>query len=271
MVKVIAEIGINHNGDLQLAKEMIRKAKEAGAYAVKFQKRNPELCVPQHQRNIMRETPWGEMSYIDYKHKIEFGKEEYDEIYKYCKDIDIRCFLSVWDMDSLRFALTYSNWLVKIPSALLTDSELVESAGREFDNVIISTGMSTFGEVYNVTKGFYRRKNLILFYTVSSYPAPLDQLHLDTIDTYKQWGFDVGYSSHDLGVYPAAATVLKGVKYIEKHFTTDKTMWGTDQSASMEPHELKELVEQVNMLSQATGERYDVLPCEEENKKKLRP
>jgi len=131
--------------------------------------------------------------------------------------------------------------------------------------------MCNFQEVVQMTKRFERTRNLILFYTVSAYPAPLDQLNLDTIDLYKEFGFKLGYSSHDVGVYPAAATVLKGVEYIEKHFTTDKTLWGTDQSASMEPSELKELVEQVRMLEQTVGKRFDVLPCEEPNRKKLRP
>ena len=271
MVKVIAEIGINHNGDLDLCKKMIAAAKEAGADYVKFQKRDPDICVPEHQKNVMRQTPWGEMTYLEYKHKIEFGKEEYDEIKDYCNSLDIGWFLSVWDINSLHFALLYGNRLVKIPSALATDKELVRRAGSNFDNVIVSTGMCEFQEVVQMTKRFEYTRNLILFYTVSAYPAPVDQLNLDTIDLYKQFGFKMGYSSHDVGVYPAAATVLKGVDYIEKHFTTDKTLWGTDQSASMEPNELKELVEQVRLLEQTTGIRFDVLPCEEPNRKKLRP
>ena len=271
MVKVIAEIGINHNGDLDLCKKMIAAAKEAGANSVKFQKRDPDTCVPEHQKNMMRQTPWGEMTYLEYKPKIEFGKDEYDEIRRYCKEIDIDWFLSVWDIKSLHFALLYGNRLVKIPSALATDEELVRRAGSNFDNVIVSTGMCNFQEVVQMTKRFEFTRNLILFYTVSAYPAPLDQLNLDTLDLYKEFGHPIGYSSHDVGVYPAAATVLKGVKYIEKHFTTDKTLWGTDQSASMEPSELKELVEQVRMLEQTVGKRFDVLPCEEPNRKKLRP
>jgi|TARA_R110001592_G_scaffold83859_1_gene248348 N-acetylneuraminate synthase len=271
MVKVIAEIGINHNGDLDLCKEMILAAKEAGATSVKFQKRDPDVCVPEHQKSVSRETPWGTMTYLEYKHKIEFGKTEYDEINRYCKEIDIEWFLSIWDINSLHFALLYGNRLVKIPSALATDTELVRRAKNNFDNVIVSVGMCTFKEIADMVKLFDDTKNLILFYAVSAYPAPLDQLNLDTIDLYKNFKYPLGYSSHDIGVYPAAATVLKGVKYIEKHFTTDKTLYGTDQSASMEPDELKELVEQVRLLEQSLGFRFDVLPCEEENRKKLRP
>jgi N-acetylneuraminate synthase len=271
MVEVIAEIGINHNGDLDLCKKMILAAKEAGATSVKFQKRDPDVCVPEHQKNVLRETPWGTITYLDYKHKIEFGKSEYDEIDRYCNEIDIRWFLSIWDINSLHFALQYGNRLVKIPSALATDTELVRHARINFDSVIVSVGMCNFKEVANMVKLFENSKNLILFYTVSAYPAPLDQLNLDTIDLYKHFKYPLGYSSHDVGVYPAAATVLKGVKYIEKHFTTDKTLYGTDQSASMEPDELKELVDQVRLLEQSLGIRFDVLPCEESNRKKLRP
>lgn len=271
MVEVIAEIGINHNGDLDLCKNMILAAKEAGATSVKFQKRDPDVCVPEHQKNVLRETPWGTMTYLEYKHKIEFSKTEYDEIDRYCKELDIRWFLSIWDINSLHFALLYGNRLVKIPSALATDTELVRRARSNFDNVIVSVGMCNFKEVANMVKLFENSKNLILFYAVSAYPAPLDQLNLDTIDLYKHFKYPLGYSSHDIGVYPAAATVLKGVKYIEKHFTTDKTLYGTDQSASMEPDELKELVYQVRLLEQSQGIRFDVLPCEEENRKKLRP
>lgn len=271
MVEVIAEIGINHNGDLDLCKQMILAAKQAGATSVKFQKRDPDVCVPEHQKNVSRETPWGTMTYIEYKHRIEFSKTEYDEIDRYCKEIDIKWFLSIWDINSLHFALLYSNRLVKIPSALATDTDLVKRAGSNFDKVIVSAGMCNFKEVVDLVKIFEHTKNLILFYTVSAYPAPLDQLNLDTIDLYKHFNCPLGYSSHDVGIYPAAATVLKGVKYIEKHFTTDKTLYGTDQSASMEPSELEELVKQVRLLEQSLGIRYDVLPCEEENRKKLRP
>ena len=135
MVKVIAEIGINHNGDLDLCKKMIAAAKEAGADYVKFQKRDPDTCVPEHQKNMIRQTPWGEMTYLEYKHRIEFGKDDYDEIRRYCKEIDIDWFLSVWDIESLHFALLYGNRLVKIPSALATDEELVRRAGSNFDVV----------------------------------------------------------------------------------------------------------------------------------------
>jgi len=271
MVKVIAEIGINHNGDLDLCKKMIAAAKQAGATSVKFQKRDPDLCVPEHQKNMPRETPWGPMTYLEYKHRIEFGKTEYDEIDRYCREIDIEWFLSVWDITSLHFALLYGNRLVKIPSALATDEDLVRRARNNFDNVIVSVGMCNFKEVVDMVNLFENSRNLILFYAVSAYPAPLDQLNLDTIDLYKHFKYPLGYSSHDIGVYPAAATVLKGIKYIEKHFTTDKTLYGTDQSASMEPNELKELVDQVRLLEQSLGIRFDVLPCEEPNRKKLRP
>ena len=140
MIKVIAEIGINHNGCVDHAKDLINVAKVSGCDYVKFQKRNPDVCVPEEQKNKPKETPWGKMTYIEYKHKIEFGKKEFDEIDKYCKLIGIDWFASVWDIDSVDFMSEYTN-IGKIPSALITSDELLKYSREKFDTLLISTGM----------------------------------------------------------------------------------------------------------------------------------
>lgn len=270
MVKVIAEIGINHNGDIDLCKKMITAAYEAGADYVKFQKRNPDVCVPEHQKSVLRDTPWGEMTYLEYKHRIEFGKKEYDLIDEHCKELGIPWFLSVWDMDSLEFATQYSTDLVKIASALCTDYALIEECKKRFDRVIVSTGMADLDDITKLVNVFFDKGNLILFHTVSAYPAPVNQLKLETLEHFRRLTYPTGYSSHEPGVWPAAATVLMGIKWIEKHFTTDKNLWGTDQSASLDQSEMTEFVKAVRMMEGTMGFRTDVLPCEVPNKKKLR-
>lgn len=270
MVKLIAEIGINHNGDLDTCKKMILAAKDSGADYVKFQKRDPDICVPEAEKSNMRQTPWGEMTYLDYKHRIEFN-EEYKEIDAYCESIGIKWCVSVWDLNSVDFiANNFSTALVKIPSAKATDIELMRKCTDLFDTVIVSTGMCTTDEVYRIFKTVGREK-LILFHTVSTYPSDHKELRMDTIQSLKSLYYvPVGYSGHEPGTLVSAASVYQGATWIEKHFTLDKTMWGTDQSASLEPSEFKQLREQVDFLSDTLGVRDGVLESEIPIMKKLR-
>ena len=187
-VYVIAEIGINHNGDLAIAKQLIDIAKVAGCDVVKFQKRNPDVCVPEHQKTIMRDTPWGRMSYLDYKYKVEFEKPEYDEINSYCKDRNIRWSASPWDLDSLEFLNNYDLPFIKIPSALLTDLELIKKTTKTGKKIIISTGMSTLDEVDAAVQAILdtnKNASYAVLHCNSSYPAPNNDLNLKCIQTLK--------------------------------------------------------------------------------------
>ena len=273
MVNMIAEIGINHNGDINTCLEMIKAAKDAGADYVKFQKRNPDVCVPEAQKSKMRSTPWGEMTYLEYKHKIEFDLKEYSIIDEYCKHVDIGWFVSVWDLSSARYMNHFTKELIKIPSAKADDLELIKYCKDNYDHVIVSTGMCTQQQILNIFDLYSdstEKNDLSLFHTVSAYPSAEENLRMDTITWLKSFGFSVGFSSHETSVLPASASVYKGVDWIERHFTLDKGMWGTDQKASSEPAEFAELTNNVRILEKSLGMREGVLECEKENLRKMR-
>jgi N-acetylneuraminate synthase len=274
--KVIAEIGINHNGDLKIAKKLIDIAVFAGCDVVKFQKRNPDVCVPEHQKGVMRKTPWGEMTYLEYKHKIEFGQNEYDEINSYCKDKEVDWTVSVWDLDSVKFMLAFDVPFIKIPSALLTDYELIQESSKRFKKLVLSTGMSTIGEVDKAVEsmggqvGNYdfhmRRCEFALLHCNSTYPAPADELNLRCIRTLKErYKCEVGYSGHEYGLTTTISSLCFGATIIERHITLDKTMWGTDHMASVEPHGLLKLVRGVRELESAIGNGIKVVTEEEKS------
>ena len=268
-IKTIAEIGINHNGDLDLCKHMIFKAKESGVDYVKFQKRNPDICVPEEEKNKLRDTPWGKLTYLDYKHRIEFN-EEYYEIDRYCQEIGIDWFVSVWDTDSVKFMVdNFSTTIVKIPSAKASDTGILSLCNKHYDKIIVSTGMCTLEEIQQIAN-YIDKNKLVLMHTVSTYPTKISDLHIDTIDTLKQYDVPVGYSGHELGTLISTAVVYKGISWLERHFTSDKTLWGTDQSCSLEPQELKELIANINLLLSSCGHRTGLLDCEIDVKKKLR-
>jgi N-acetylneuraminate synthase len=249
-VKIIGEIGINHNGDLELCKRLIDAAVLAGCDYVKFQKRNPDVCVPEEQKSKPKSTPWGDMTYLEYKYKVEFGKEEYDEIDRYCKEKGIGWFASVWDIDSVDFMANYGN-ITKIPSALITDKDLVEYARNKFDYLIISTGMSTEDEIETAVK--YSNADVIM-HTNSTYPSPLNELNLEYIYWLKnKYGKEVGYSGHEYGLVTTFATIPMGVTWVERHITLDRTMWGSDQMASVEPSGLIKLVKGIRDIESALG------------------
>ena len=274
-VYIIAEIGINHNGDLEIAKKLIDIAKVAGCNAVKFQKRNPDICVPEHQKSVQRDTPWGRMSYLEYKYKVEFGKEEYDIIDDYCKKRDIAWSASPWDLDSLNFLNQYDLPFIKIPSALLTDLALLKESAQKSKKLIISTGMSTIEEIDKSVAAIQQSNpncELAILHCNSTYPAPNEDLNLNCIQTLKEkYQCEVGYSGHEFGLTTTIASVCLGARIIERHITLDRTMWGTDQMCSVEPQGLIKLVRGVKELSMALGDGVKrVTEAEQIIKDKLR-
>ena len=274
-IYIIAEIGINHNGSLDVAKQLIDIAQVAGCDAVKFQKRNPDVCVPEHQKNIMRKTPWGEMTYLEYKYKVEFGQNEYDQINEYCKNKKIDWSASPWDLDSLHFLNTYNLPFIKIPSALLNNLDLISESAKTSKKLILSTGMSTIEEVdnaVNTIKKSNNKCNFSLLHCNSSYPAPNEDLNLKCIETLKnRYNCEVGYSGHEFGLTTSIASICMGATIIERHITLDRTMWGTDQMCSVEPQGLIKLVRGIKELNQAIGDGIKrVTETEIPIKKKLR-
>ena len=257
-IYIIAEIGINHNGDMSIAKKLIDIAKVAGCDVVKFQKRNPDVCVPEHQKTIMRDTPWGRMTYLDYKYKVEFNQNQYDEIDIYCKEKDIKWSASPWDLDSLDFLNQYDIPFIKIPSALLTDLELIKESVKTGKKIIISTGMSTIEEIdsaVNTIKKVNAEAKYAILHCNSTYPAPNDELNLNCIKTLKdKYKCEVGYSGHEFGLTTTIASVCLGATIIERHITLDRTMWGTDQMCSVEPQGLIKLVRGIKELNKALGD-----------------
>lgn len=274
-IYIIAEIGINHNGDLNIAKELIDIAKVAGCDVVKFQKRNPDVCVPEHQKTVLRQTPWGEMTYLDYKYKVEFNRQEYDEIDLYCKDKNIKWTASPWDLDSLDFLTQYDIPFIKIPSALLTDLELIKASAESGKAIILSTGMSTLEEIdaaVNIIKTTNDSVEYSILHCNSTYPAPIEDLNLRCIQSLKdRYQCPVGYSGHEFGLTTTIASICFGASIIERHITLDRTMWGTDQMCSVEPQGLIKLVRGIRELDSALGDGLKrVTQGEEVIKKKLR-
>ncbi len=275
---IIAEIGINHNGDLSIAKKLIDIAAAAGCDAVKFQKRDPNVCVPEHQKNVMKDTPWGSMTYLDYKHRTEFGETCYNEIDKYCKERKIRWSASPWDLGSLEFLLKYDLLFIKIPSAMLTNRALLEGCLSSGKKVILSTGMSTEDEISEAVSFLEERitvkskSSFAILHCNSTYPAPLEELNLSCIKTLKEkYGCEVGYSGHEFRLGTSVAAVYLGASIIERHVTLDRSMWGSDHLSSLEPQGLFKLVSGIRELEKAYGNGIiRVTESEKPVRKKLR-
>jgi len=233
---LIGEIGINHNGDIQIAKKLIDAAFATSWDCVKFQKRNPDVAVPEHQKSVMRDTPWGRMTYLEYKYKVEFGREEYNYIDNYCKEKPIDWTASVWDMDSLNFLLKYEIPFIKIASAHMTNHDLLIETCKTGLPILMSTGMSTLEEVDNAVNLLEKHaKSYAIMHTNSSYPAKPEELNMNLIPFYiDRYKCPVGYSGHEYGLNPTVLAIALGAKIVERHITLDKNMWGTDQSASVE-------------------------------------
>ena len=254
-IYLIGEIGINHNGDLQIAKKLIDAVFACGWNCAKFQKRNPDIAVPEDQKHITRETPWGKMDYIDYKHKIEFNKKEYDYIKEYCNQKPIAWSTSIWDLDSLEFYKNYTPEFIKIPSAMLSNSELVTECCKTGFPILQSTGMSTLKEVDNVVNILEKHaKSYAILHCNSSYPAKQNELNLSIIPMYKErYNCIVGYSGHEYGLEPTVIAVALGAQIIERHITLDHSMWGTDQSSSIEIKAMFELKKRIDKVKTVIG------------------
>jgi N-acetylneuraminate synthase len=251
---IIAEIGINHNGDLDIAKRLIDSAVLAGCDAVKFQKRSPELCVPPALHKLKRETPWGIMTYMDYRYRVEFGQEEYKSIDEYCKTKGIAWFASCWDKDSSDFLEQFAPVCYKIPSALLTHDDLIQHCNSKGQPVILSTGMSTMEEIRHAVS-LINKDNLLLAHCTSTYPCKPEELNLNMIRTLSnEFESIVGYSGHEVGLQTTYAAVILGASFIERHITLDRAMWGSDQAASVEPGGLMRLVRDIRIIEKALGD-----------------
>ncbi len=254
-VFVIAEIGINHNGSLENALKLIDGAKYAGCDAVKFQKRTPELCVPKDQWLIERETPWGRMTYIDYRHRVEFSNDEYKIIDAYCKEKNIMWLASCWDELSVDFMEQFNPPFYKAGSASLTDINLLKKKKSTGRPLMISTGMSTIDEIKKAVD-IIGTDNLMIAHSTSTYPCKLEELNIKVITTLKEMYPEVpiGYSGHETGLAPTWAAVSLGATFVERHITLDRAMWGTDQAASVEVVGFKRLVENIRDIEVSLGD-----------------
>ncbi|MEW9550262.1 N-acetylneuraminate synthase family protein [Nonomuraea sp. NPDC050783] len=270
-VYVIGEIGINHNGDLDLARRLIDVAAEAGCQAVKFQKRTPAICVPEEQKGQIRQTPWGEMTYLEYKERTEFGRDEYTQIAKYCDERGLHWFASPWDVPSVEFLEEMDVLVHKVASASVADHELLRALAATGKPVILSTGMSTLSEI-DAAVEILGTDKLIMMHATSTYPLPPEEANLRTIITLKErYGVPVGYSGHERGLQISLAAVTLGAVCVERHITLDRTMWGSDHAASLEPSGLEHLVRDIRIIEQALGDGVKrVFPGEEAPKARLR-
>ena len=268
---IVGEIGINHNGDIDIAKQLVDLAKWAGADAVKFQKRTPELAVPADQKDKMRETPWGYIPYLQYRQKVEFSEPQYREIDAYCKQKGMEWFVSVWDENSVEFMEAFNPPCYKVPSASLTDRTLLKYLKKTGRPIILSTGMSTMQQIKTAVAEF-DINNLMLTHTTSTYPCTPDELNLRMISTLREnFSCPVGYSGHEVGLVLSAVAVAMGACLVERHITLDRAMWGSDQSASVEPGGLQKLVKYIRVTEQALGDGVkQVYQSELSSLKKLR-
>ncbi len=252
-VYIIAEIGINHNGDIAIAKQLMDVAAQSGCNAVKFQKRTPAICVPEEQKLQMRETPWGTMTYLEYKERTEFGQSEYEQIDAYAKKLDIHWFASPWDLPSVDFLLAFSPVCIKVASASLTDTALLSKIAATKVPLILSTGMSTMDEIESAV-ALISNTQFGLAHATSTYPCQPTELNLRMIQTLdSKFKVPVGYSGHETGLATTVAAVAMGATFIERHITLDRSMWGTDHSASVEPTGLDRLVRDIRNTEAALG------------------
>ncbi len=265
---LIAEIGINHNGSLSTAKKLIDLAKKTGFDAVKFQKRTPEITTPKSKAEIIRDTPWGKISYLNYKKKLEFGKKEFDEINKYCKKLKITWFASPWDIDSNIFLKKYNLKFNKVASPVLTNLQLIEHIAKQKKYTFISTGMSSMKNIDQAVKIFKKQNcKFTLMHCISAYPCSEKDLNLKMIETLEnKYKVDVGYSGHEKSVSPSLMAACLGATCIERHITLDRTMWGTDQAASLEENGMKNLVDLVRKFEICKGDGIKKFLLDEKKK-----
>lgn len=273
-VFMVAEIGINHNGSIEITKKLIDAAFASNWHCVKFQKRTPDICVPEHQKNVLRDTPWGKITYLEYRHKVEFGDKEYNYIDKYCKEKPIFWTASVWDLPSLEFILKHEVPFIKIPSPKLTESEILKECARSGKPIVLSTGMSTVQEIDDAVNLLEKHSSgdYALMHTNSTYPTPPEEINLLTIKFLKErYRCIVGYSGHEYDLEPSVIAVALGAKIIERHITLDHNMWGSDHFASLEFHAMDMLYKRIKNIDVILGNGIKKLSQKEmEVRKKLR-
>jgi len=251
---VVAEIGINHNGDMEIVKGLIDAAHRAGVDAVKFQKRTPELCVPPDQQKRKRETPWGYITYLEYRYKVEFDAAAYQEIDQYCRKKGIAWFASVWDEQSVDFLEAFDPVVYKIPSASLTDHDLLRHVRKTGRPVILSTGMSTMEEI-QAAVDVLGTDDLLITHATSTYPCEPEELNLQMIQTLQEtYPCPIGYSGHEVGLIPTVVAISLGACLVERHITLDRAMWGSDQAASVEPGGFRRLVKYIRVTEASLGD-----------------
>mgnify|MGYP006098430359 CR=1 FL=1 len=264
---LIAEIGINHNGSLNLAKKMIDIAYTAGFDAVKFQKRDPDICVPEGQKKNMRDTPWGNMSYLAYKKKIEFNLKQLTALKKYAKKLKLDFCASCFDVNSFKL-MHKLNDFNKIPSAMITNTTFLEQVAKKRNKTLISTGMCTMADISTAVQIFKKNKcNFELMHCVSLYPCPDSKLNLSMIKTLKKkFKCKVGYSGHETSVSPSFFAYMLGATTLERHITLDRSMWGTDQAASLSPDGMRMLCGFFDKIKEGIiGDGVKKFPIEEKN------
>ena len=270
---IIAEIGINHNGDMEIAMKLIEAAKQSGCDAVKFQKRNLDLVYSKELLDSPRESPWGKTQ-RDQKNGLEFGESEYDEIDKYCKKIDIHWFASPWDLKSVKFLEKYNLKFNKIASAMIVDEKLLVEVAKQKRHTFISTGMSSLSNIEKAINIFKKYDcSFELMHCISTYPMKTKDANLKTISALKdKFNCPVGYSGHENGLAVSYAAASMGISSLERHITLDRTMYGSDQAASIEPNGLRVLVQVVRKIEEALGEEKigHITKEEAEIAKKLR-
>lgn len=268
---VVAEIGINHNGSVDTALELVRAAKYAGCDAVKFQKRSPRICVPEDQWDQVRSTPWGQMTYLDYRFRVELDLAAYEQIDALSRELHIDWFASCWDDESLDFVSAFDVPGYKIASACLTDDALLRSTVALGKPILMSTGMSTIEEVRHAAD-LLRPGAYGLAQSTSAYPCVLSELNLRMIPMYaSEFAVPIGYSGHETGLATTVAAVALGASFVERHITLDRSMWGTDQAASVEPQGLSKLVRDIRAVEEAMGDgKKRVYSSELMSMKKLR-
>ena len=254
-VYVIAEIGLNHNGDVEIAKQLIDVAADAGAQAVKFQKRTPEISTPEHMKNTPRETPWGTMTYLEYRYRVEFDREQYVEIGDYANLRGLDWFASPWDEPSVDFLEDLNVVAHKVASASLTDVGMLRALAETGKPIILSTGMSTIEQI-DAAVDLFDPNKLIILHATSTYPLPAEEANLRMITTLRgrYAGMPVGYSGHERGLQISIAAVALGAVAVERHITLDRTMWGSDHAASLEPGGFEHLVRDIRIIEEAMGD-----------------
>jgi N-acetylneuraminate synthase len=254
-VYVIAEIGLNHNGDVEIAKRLIDVAADSGAQAVKFQKRTPAISTPEHMKNTPRETPWGTMTYLEYRYRVEFDREQYIEIGDYATLRGLSWFASPWDEVAVDFLEDLQVVAHKVASASVTDIAMLEALARTGKPIILSTGMSTLDQIDRAVE-VLGTDNLVILHATSTYPLPPEEANIRMITTLRERyeGVPIGYSGHERGLQISIGAVALGAVAVERHITLDRTMWGSDHAASLEPTGFEHLVRDIRVLSEAMGD-----------------